>query len=75
MDDDTSIIWPKLGVLGENRVKVKGQGQGHMTLGQGHVTSTYTWAIVGPYRGEGTIITLHSSILGENIPSYDQLGR
>jgi len=58
INDDSSIIWSKLGVLGENRVKVKGQGQGHMTLAEGHVNLRYTWAIVGPYRGDGTIITL-----------------
>jgi len=57
-DDNTSIIWPKLGISGQNGVKVKGQGQGHMTLGQGHVTLTYVCAIVGPYRGDGTIVTL-----------------
>jgi len=74
-DDNTSIIWPKLGVSGENRVKVKCQGQGHMTLTQGHVTLTYAGAIVGPYKGKGTIVTLYSSIIGVNILSYDKLGR
>jgi len=59
MDDNASIIWPKLEVSGKNRVKVKGQGQGHMTLTQGHVTLTYTRAIVGPYKSKGTIVILY----------------
>jgi len=45
-----------------------------MTLAEGHVTLRYVWAIVGPHKGKGTIVTLYSSIIGENILSYDKLG-
>jgi len=70
-DDNTSIIWPKLDDLGKNRVK----GQCHMTLTQGHVTLPYTRVIVGLYTGKGTIVTLYSSIVGEDIQNYGKLGR
>jgi len=72
-DDNTSIICSKPGILVENRVKVKCQGQGHLnltqghlTLTQGHVTLRYALTIVRPYRGKGSIVILYSGIIGEN---------